>query len=896
LLTDRNTPETDLARIAGWNDTAHPFRPTTIHHLVTQAAKEFPHRPAVVSGSGVVYSHAALERHSNQVAQQLVGLGIGRGALVGLLSEHTPAALVALVGILKAGAGYVPLDPRWPTQRVQSLLAQLGVTCVVAGPTQLGMLFEIQWALPQLGDVLCLEIETQELPVERVDREAVSELWDVVASANDPLQAAGFNLRGSGHRYSPAEVAAYRDRVVGLARERLGAGGRVLEVGCGSGLILQALAPLVTRFVGLDPSARALERNRAWAATQGISVELVRGFAHELNARVQGQFDLAVLASTIQFFPGPRYLEAVLRQVAAKVVAGGAVLIADVVDPATAQAEGGLRVPPAYFEDLAAGSGWFAGVQVYRRDPQRFAHELGARYDVVLQRCDGPPGTAGVRSKRWWTGWHTAQQPHDPPSVRVTPNDVSYVIFTSGSTGTPKGVMVQHRAVANLIDWVNRTYAVGPDDQLLLVTSFCFDLSVYDIFGILAAGASVRVVPDEQLQEPDRLLDILEQEPITFWDSAPAALAVVLPFAALRAPNGRQTLRLVFLSGDWIPVGMPDEVRQQFPHSRIVALGGATEATVWSNHFPVGAVDPGWASIPYGRPMQNARYYVLDETLKPRPVGVAGDLYIAGDCLAVGYVGDPWLTAEKFLPDPWSPTPGGRMYRTGDRARWQPDGNLEFLGRLDQQVKISGYRIELQEVQAALSQHPAVRGTVVMVKQAPQGPRLVAFVISRAAGLSGEELRRFLARILPHYMVPAEINVLARFPVSPNGKVDRQALLKPDRRPQQQLAIPASSWHVTHQDAARDELLVALSRLWAETIGVEHVEADDNFFEIGGDSLAAARLAARVRERLRLPIEVRDIFVHPRLSELVNLVASRLPGSPAEGQPVGDQASGEAPR
>jgi acyl carrier protein len=268
---------------------------------------------------------------------------------------------------------------------------------------------------------------------------------------------------------------------------------------------------------------------------------------------------------------------------------------------------------------------------------------------------------------------------------------------------------------------------------------------------------------------------------------------------------------------------------------------------------------------------------VLDDTLDPCSIGTAGDLYIAGDCLAVGYVGDASLTADKFLPDPWGPNSGERMYRTGDRARWLPDGNLQFLGRLDQQVKIRGYRIELQEIQAALCQHPAVHEAIVTVRQAPPGPRIASFVRSQEAGISGDELRRFLARSLPEYMVPPEIEVVAQFPVSPTGKIDRQKLLELGARPSESTPPRAGRRPPEPQDdSGYQSLQLAFRNLWVETLDVAAVEANDSFFGLGGDSLAAARLVARLQERLQLPIEVRDIFDHPQLGELLSLVTSRM--------------------
>ena len=327
-----------------------------------------------------------------------------------------------------------------------------------------------------------------------------------------------------------------------------------------------------------------------------------------------------------------------------------------------------------------------------------------------------------------------SSEPRTKLPRRSGADDVAYTLFTSGSTGTPKGVSVQHRPVTNLIEWVNRQYAIGVDDRVLFVTSLCFDLSVYDVFGLLAAGGSIRVASIDDTRDPRRLLAWLDSGEITFWDSAPAALQLLVPFLGERHDvsgigERASRLRLVFLSGDWIPVTLPGVIVERFAAASVIALGGATEATVWSNFFPIDQVDTRWASIPYGRPIQNARYYVLDVDLNPCPVGVPGALYIGGDCLALGYAGDPTGTADSFGPDPYADRPGARMYRTGDRAAWWEDGTIEFLGRLHGMVKVRGYRIEPTEVETALVRHPRVREAAVIVRPARDGGnQLVAYV------------------------------------------------------------------------------------------------------------------------------------------------------------------------
>nr|WP_277815238.1 non-ribosomal peptide synthetase [Dietzia sp. B19] len=327
------------------------------------------------------------------------------------------------------------------------------------------------------------------------------------------------------------------------------------------------------------------------------------------------------------------------------------------------------------------------------------------------------------------------------PVAEKSASDVAYVIFTSGTTGTPKGVTVTHQPVVNLLRWVNTTFGVGPSDRLLFVTSLSFDLSVYDVFGMLAAGGSVRIASDDDVREPQQLLGYLANEPITFWDSAPAALMQLVPFLPEAGDTEgavvSHSLRLVFMSGDWIPVHSPDVIRRAFPAAEVVALGGATEATVWSNFFPVHEVDPEWSSIPYGKPIPNARYLVLDNAMRPCPIDVPGDLYIGGECLALCYANAPDLTAASFVASPFPRAGGERLYRTGDCARWRPDGNLEFLGRTDTQVKVRGYRIELGEIDTVLTEHPSVSDAATVVRVDSAGDKsLVSFFVPAADAVS----------------------------------------------------------------------------------------------------------------------------------------------------------------
>ena len=316
------------------------------------------------------------------------------------------------------------------------------------------------------------------------------------------------------------------------------------------------------------------------------------------------------------------------------------------------------------------------------------------------------------------------------PQFVQTCEDIAYVIHTSGSTGLPKGVMIDHKGAVNTILDINKRFHVTSEDTIFALSNLNFDLSVYDIFGILAAGGTV-VIPDESLRkDPAHWLSLMKQEHVTIWNSVPALMQMLLEYASGSNEPGTNALRLVLLSGDWIPVELPDKVRTICEKSEIISLGGATEAAIWSILYPINHVDPQWKSIPYGHPMTNQSVYVLNKNMEICPDWVTGDLYIGGIGLAKGYWQDKEKTKGSFILDPESGIP---LYRTGDMGRFLPNGNIEFLGREDQQVKVNGYRIELGEIETVLANHPGVQDAVVAAQVTGDGnQQLVGYVVPKA--------------------------------------------------------------------------------------------------------------------------------------------------------------------
>jgi amino acid adenylation domain-containing protein len=894
-----------------WNDTGAPLPAGTLHGRFAERVEDQPDAVAVV-WEGMHLTYGGLAARARRLAHFLSDLGVGPGTPVGVWLERSPHMVAAVLAVLQAGGHYLPLDLGWPSERAEAVLAGARAPVLLTSAARLAAARELQWRL-ELADVVCLDIATPEPPAEAVDAAEVRALWDFVAEnagdretdgaadwagnraadwagdgAADWAALGGFISSYTGQPFSAAEVDEYRDRVLALAAPWLSPAARVLEIGCGAGLLLWEMAPRVARMVGIDPSPATQERNRRWAEERGLgNVELPTGFAHEIDEKVAGEFDLIVLASTVQFFPGPIYLERVVERALRRLAPGGALLIADVPDArrreelrrslaeagAPGRPEGGQGRETWWDQGQFRAFGALPEVgEVSIRERQEgFANELRFRYDVLLTRAAGDRPASSPPLKRLWTGWHVARRSAERLGTAVSPDDLAYVIHTSGSTGAPKGIGVQHRPAVHLVDWVNATFGIGPGDRLLFVTALGFDLSVYDLFGTLAAGGTIEVAPEAALADPERLARLLVEAPVTIWDSAPAALQQLAPRFP-EAPRPGSALRLALLSGDWIPVGLPDQVRAAFPGTRVISLGGATEATVWSNWFPIGEVDPLWPSIPYGRPIGNARYHVVDEAWNPCPIGVPGDLYIGGEVLSLGYIYEPERTAQSFLPDPFAAIPGSRLYRTGDRARYGADGNLEFLGRVDHQVKVRGYRIELGEIEVALTRHTGVRQAVVLAREdVPGEKRLVAYVVPKASRapstLEGQELRAFLLASLPEYMVPWAFVSLAELPVTANGKLDREALPAPRDAQAAALAYVAP----------RNDLERAVAAVWREVLGVERIGVQESFFTVGGSSLLLARLQARLRQELGREISFVELFQHPTIEAQARSLAGAAP-------------------
>jgi amino acid adenylation domain-containing protein len=442
------------------------------------------------------------------------------------------------------------------------------------------------------------------------------------------------------------------------------------------------------------------------------------------------------------------------------------------------------------------------------------------------------------------------------PRAGAPADSLAYVIYTSGSTGRPKGAMNSHRAVVNRLRWMQDRYALGDSDAVLQKTPFSFDVSVWEFFWPLMAGARLVLARPEGHRDPAYLSALVEREGVTTLHFVPSMLQA---FLETGEPGRFGSVRRVVCSGEALSVELRDRFFESFPATELHNLYGPTEAAVDVTYWECRPED---AAVPIGRPVANTRMYVLDRELRLAAVGVPGELYIGGAQVGRGYLGRPDLTAERFVPDPFAPHAGARLYRTGDRGRWTAAAAIEYLGRLDEQVKIRGFRVEPGEVEAALVRHAAVREAVVVARAAEPGEwRLVGYVVPANGPVPVPGLRAWLQERLPEHMVPSVLVVLDRIPLTPSGKADRRALPEPE-------PVRAAQAYLAPRTPAEE----TVAGIWAEVLRVERVGVNDSFFELGGHSLLAARVAARIRRVLEVEVPLRAIYESPTLGGFAEAV------------------------
>jgi amino acid adenylation domain-containing protein len=468
--------------------------------------------------------------------------------------------------------------------------------------------------------------------------------------------------------------------------------------------------------------------------------------------------------------------------------------------------------------------------------------------------------------KRQWAG--RSERNPDRASIGLDARSLAYILYTSGSTGKPKGVAISHLSIRNHMEWIREQFTISERDCVLQKTPFTFDASGSEFYAPLFSGGRMVIARPEGHRDTAYLISQIQERQVSLLQVVPSLLSALIDEGTL---GGCRTLRAVFCAGEALSEQLQRRLREELA-ARLVNFYGPTEVTIDATYWEAGA---GEGRVAIGRPVSNTQAYVLGDEMGVMPVGVQGELYLGGAQLARGYLNQAWMTGERFAPNPFGLEPGGRLYRTGDRVRWRSDGNLEFVGRMDEQVKLRGYRIELGEIEATVMRHPGVARCAVVVREdGLENKRLVAYVAPEAdVELEMSELREKLREWLPEHMAPSAIVVLDSLPLHSNGKIDRKALS----------AFEAVKSTTGTYVAPRNLWEICLAQIWQELLGIERVGVKDNFFQLGGDSLLLVRMAARIQKRINQKLQPQIIIEAgsiERIAQILNEQAGETSKSP----------------
>lgn len=868
-------------------ETDYP-REQTIHALFDEVAAAQPEKIAVVSENQEEISYGALKQQSDQLARFLTQQGVKAEDPITVLLEPSVSMLVALLGILKAGGAYVALSMDFPFERLKFIVNDTRSRLLISEKKFIKTLNSLQWECPELQQFICLDSEQPREEEERLNELMKKELWDYVGEeANDDISGGGWVNSYTGENLSRAVMDEYGDNILKKLAPLLKKDFRVLEIGCSSGISMFRLAPLVAEYYGTDLSDEILKKTEAERKRLGLDhVHLFALPAHEIHQLEARDFDVIIINSVLQCFNGHNYLRSVLAKALQLLNNQGIIFIGDVMDQDRKEE---LVSSLLLFKKENLGKGyttkvdWSNELFLSRRFLDDLRHDFPAivavehsekiavhrselsdfRFDSVLtvRKTSAESGlAAGPRHKYQWGTDDLAKTAGANLPASVGARSLAYITFTSGTSGNPKGVLIEHRSVVRLVKQTNYI-AIQPEDTIVQTAPLSFDASTFEIWGALLNGATLYTLQKDTLLDFEAFEKVLKEQKVTIgWFTSPLFNQLVE-----LAPQLFRHYKTLLVGGD---VVSPNHVRKaQLVNPALVIINGygPTENTTFSTCYRIeGEVG---AMIPIGKPVSNSRCYIVKENNPDQvvPVGIVGELCVAGDGLARGYLNDSVLTDAKFFPHSKLAEP--RLYRTGDRAKWLPDGNIAFMGRVDEQVKIRGYRIEIKEIESKLAELPGVKEAAVVIHEDPLGDKQLAAYLAVQEAVTVEDLKASLTLSLPSYMIPTHFVLLEQLPLNDNGKVDKKYL-------------PALIQNKAEEEwcAPRNPTEEKLAAIWKTILGLNQISIHDNFFQIGGHSLKATQVISSVLEKLKVKISIREMFTYPTIAGMSELI-SRLESS-----------------
>ncbi|MCP4130915.1 MAG: amino acid adenylation domain-containing protein [bacterium] len=869
--------------LSDFNRTKSPYPGNkAIHQLFEEQANKKPGKTALVYRDKTL-SYKELDEQANQLAHYLIDeQQVNNNSLIGIYMERSPEAIIAILGILKSGAAYVPIDPGYPENRVKTMIDDSGISLLISGKKYIKRLNKLQWECDSLKYFLCMDSsniygETEEEENKMMDRG----LWEYAGEqARDTISGGGWQNSYTGEFLSGKEMDEYAESTFQKLKPYLHKQVKVLEIGCASGLTMFRLAPFVKRYVGTDMSRVIIEKNlRQIEKENHTNIEVRVLAAHEIDRLEENDFDIIILNSVVQYFHGHNYLRKVISRSIEHLNDTGIIYLGDIMDldlkeelvhslqeykkknpneKTKTEFSSELFLSKRFFQDLRIEIDAVAETACSKKT-YTIGNELTRfRYDAILQvnKNTKHKKTAEKKQKDQFDSTVLENRDTSRPTGRTGPGNLAYIMYTSGSTGKPKGVMITNKNVIRLVK--NTNYIeFKEDDRILPTTAIVFDVTIFETWGALLNGLTLYLVDKEVVLDAKKLGSALKEYGITtLWVSTSL-------FNQLESqdPEIFAHLKYLVVGGEKLSAKHINEVRERCGNVQVINGYGPTENAVFSTAFSIN--DHYEENIPIGKPISNSTAYIMSPHNQLQPIGVFGELCVGGDGVGLGYFNRPELTAEKFIPNPF--VPGETLYRTGDLARWFDDGNIDFAGRIDSQVQIRGFRVELGEIENRLAANEHIKeAAIITTNDANNNKHICAYYTVKEPGaveIPVSLLREFLSAELPAYMIPSFFMEMKKFPLNQSGKVNRK-----------ELPNPFTKRFREHTPAITNDTEKKVRAIWEEILGFDYIEEDDDFFEIGGNSLGIVVMATKIGEEFGIEIPLTQLFKKLTIKELVSFL------------------------
>lgn len=876
--------------INNFNDTATNYpKNESVISMFREQVDSKAEKKAIVFGDNQI-SYIELDKRSNRIARYLkYGLGVVEGDLVGVMLDKSIEYICCIVGILKAGAAYVPIDTSYPENRVKLMVEDVGLTTIISSKNYIRLLNRLQWECYTLKYYICIDSNDVYAEDEEVHNQLMDQnLWEYVSqSATDAVVAGGWMSSYTGEYFSLKEIDEFIENTYQKLKPYLTSDKKVLEIGCASGLTMFKIAPEVGLYYGTDMSNAVLEQDMKIIKEKGFNnIKLKQCVANEIATIEERGFDLIILNSVVQCFHGHNYLRNVIKEAISLLNDQGVIFIGDIMDQKlkteflTSLAEfkyknkgsnktktdfnNELFLSREYLDDLTIDFDEIKSVYTSKKI-HTIKNELTMfRYDAILEIDKTHFNDSSNKNKYQLDFSNVMKYSTDRIECNIPSLTPAYVMYTSGSTGRPKGVVINHRNILRLVMGTN-FIELKDDDNILSTGAIGFDASTFEIWGALLNGMTIYMTENEVLLNAQKLAHELSKNKITIlWLTSPLFNQLVA-----QNPSIFSGLKYLIVGGDVLEPRNINLVRKYCRNLKIINGYGPTENTTFSTTC---LIDKDYnESIPIGKPIANSTCYIVDKYGNLLPLTAIGELWVGGDGVSRGYFNNPALTEEKFLSKCFiNEEKENRVYKTGDIGRWLPDGSIEFLGRMDQQVKIRGFRIETGEIEASIRNNPYVQNAVVSVQKddTEASKYLCAYIVLKEdykEHISMNDIKEYISKDLPKHMTPSYYVKLDRIPLTQNGKIDRKGLPDPKREYEKK---------IKKYVAPKSSLEKKIIDIYKQIFSIEKIGITDDFFDdLGGDSLKVMQLTALL-ENSEIEITLNAAFQYRTANSLALYLSS----------------------